>query len=158
MRRITISLDESLARQFDTLAGKHGYQNRSEAVRDLVRQWLETERVETGSASGCVASVSYVYNHHERELAQRLTGHQHEHHDLCLSTLHVHLDHDNCMETVILKGPMPAVQAFANELIAERGVRHGNVHLVPVEMDAVSHKKGHSHVHLLPHIHLRPKT
>lgn len=158
MRRVTISLDESLARQFDALVEQHGYQNRSEAVRDLVRQWLEHERIEAGAASSCVASVTYIYDHHERELTRRLTAHQHEHHDLCLSTLHVHLDHQNCMETAILKGPAAAVQSFANQLVAERGVRHGNVHLVPVEMDLAGHKKGHAHAHLLPHVHLHPKT
>ena len=160
MRRITISLAESLAQQFDKLVGQRGYQNRSEAVRDLVREGLERERVQTDPSGNCVASVTYIYNHHERELAQRMTAHQHAHHDLCLSTMHVHLDHDNCMETVLLKGPSAQVREFANMLIAERGVRHGNVHLVPVEMQFTEHKKGHPHAHphLHPHAHVHPKT
>lgn len=156
MRRITISVEESLAKEFDALIKKRGYQNRSEAVRDLVREGLERERVQADPKGNCIASVTYIYNHHERELAQRMAVHQHEHHDLCLSTMHVHMDHDNCMETVMLKGPSTQVREFANALIAERGVRHGNVHLVPVEMQMTVHKKGHPHLH--PHVHLHPKT
>lgn len=149
MRRITISVDNSLAQQFDDLIERRGYVNRSEAFRDLLRGHLEENRKLTNTATHCVATVTYIYNHHERELASRLTAQQHAHHDMCVSTMHVHLDHDNCLETVILRGAFQQVQAFANILVAENGVRHGNIHIVPVDVRRPS-KSGHQHVHLLP--------
>lgn len=149
MRRITLSLDETLAEQFDAWAERHGYENRSEAFRDLLRGRLESERIDAGQASHCVATVSYVYNHHERRLASRLAGHQHDHHGLSLATLHVHLDHDHCLETMALRGPLKQVQAFGESLIAERGVRHGHLHLVPVALE-ISKLHGEAHVHLSP--------
>lgn len=146
MHRLTISLDESLAEAFDQFVTAHAYQNRSEAVRDLIRNRLEQDQLQAPHGPFCIASVSYVYNHHERELASRLTRLQHDHHDLSMSTLHVHLDHDECMETVVLRGRVEAVRTFADALIAERGVRHGKVNLIPV--DAVVPAPGsHQHVH-----------
>lgn len=149
MRRITLSVDETLADQFDAWASRHGYENRSEAFRDLLRGRLENERIDDDKASHCVATVSYVYNHHERQLASRLAEHQHGHHGLSMATMHVHLDHDTCLETMALRGPLKQVKAFAESLIAERGVRHGNLHLVPVTLE-ISQVRGEAHVHLSP--------
>ena len=147
MRRITISLDDSIAEQFDQLIERRGYENRSEAFRDLLRHHIETERKMTYTALHCVATVSYIYNHHERDLASRLTAAQHDHHDLCVTTTHVHLDHDNCLETIVLRGKFKAVSAFADSLIAQSGVRHGNIHIIPVQVEQPSRSR---HVHLLP--------
>jgi CopG family nickel-responsive transcriptional regulator len=147
MERFTISLDEKLASEFDRLIRERGYLNRSEAVRDMLRGKLETLRVQEQQAKFCVASLSYVYNHHERDLAERLTGLQHDHHDLVVASTHVHLDHDNCLETVMLRGKTEVVRRFADALIAERGVRHGQVNLVPVDAEA---GHGHGHVHSHP--------
>ena len=110
MERITMSIDESLAKEFDALIAKRGYTSRSEAMRDLLRREVEANRVAYEARSYCVANLSYVYNHHERDLAERLTEAQHAHHDLVVSTMHVHLDHDHCLESVILKGPTAAVR------------------------------------------------
>ena len=153
MDRITISLDEDLAREFDRLIESRGYSNRSEAVRDLLRHHLEQARQARDEAPWCVANLSYVYNHHERELAERLTEIQHGHHDLTVATMHAHLDHDNCLESVILKGPTPAVRAFADTLQAERGVRHGALNVVTVDVEGGSarHLKAHGHGHPHPH-------
>lgn len=148
MDRFTISLSPDLAKQFDELIRKKGYKNRSEAVRDLLRNGLETARLERYEALYCVASLSYVYNHHARDLTERLTNLQHEHHHLVLSNMHVHLDHDNCMETVILRGATSAVSDFANLLMAEREVRHGRLNVVPVEMN--ENRELHYHVHTRP--------
>ena len=145
MERFTISLDEKLASEFDRLIRERGYLNRSEAVRDMLRGKLDTLRLEEKQAPFCVASLSYVYNHHERDLAERLTELQHDHHDLVVAATHVHLDHESCLETVMLRGKTEVVRRFADALIAERGVRHGQVNLVPVDMDA-----GHGHVHSHP--------
>lgn len=131
MERFTISLDSDLALAFDGLIRAHGYGNRSEAVRDLLRRELERTRLEKSEAPYCVASLSYVYNHHERQLSERLTDHQHQAHDLVISTMHVHLDHDHCVETLILRGETNAVRHLADSICAERGVRHGQLNLIP---------------------------
>ena len=105
MERFTISLEENLAQQFDQLVVQAGYQNRSEAVRDLLRQKLTEVNLQNDQAEFCVASLSYVFNHHGRDLAERLMQLQHEYHDIVVVTTHVHLDHDNCLETALLRGP-----------------------------------------------------
>ncbi len=151
MERITISLPEELAAEFDRLIAERGYDNRSEAVRDILRAHLDRMREAREADGQCVASMSYVYNHHERELAERLMSLHHAHHDLSVSTMHAHLDHDHCMESVFLKGPVQAVRNFANALAAERGVRHGQLNLVMVELSREhDHGDGKRHVHLKP--------
>lgn len=157
MNRVTISLDDKLLDEFDAYIRHKGYENRSEAIRDLVRQRLERDRLEENRAAHAVACLSYVYNHHQRELASRLTQTQHAHHDLVLSTLHVHLDHENCLEIAVLQGATADVRHLAEATIAETGVRHGNLHLVPAEM--VKSRHGHDR-HDLPHdhTHTHPKT
>ncbi|MBI5331313.1 MAG: nickel-responsive transcriptional regulator NikR [Betaproteobacteria bacterium] len=154
MERITISLDETLAQEFDDLIRTRGYGNRSEAVRDMIRAELEKHRLQTEQAPHCVASLSYVYDHHERRLAERLTDMQHHAHDLVVSSMHVHLDHDHCLESLFLRGPTGAVRAFAESLSAERGVRHGQLNLVPVAMDQASHP----HRLISGHLHSRPRS
>ncbi len=143
MERITISLEEDLLAAFDELVGRAGYENRSEAVRDLVRHRLEEERLAGDPSARALACVSYVYNHHQRELARRLTGAQHLHHHLTLSTLHVHLDDENCLEVMLLQGAADSVRDFAQATIAQRGVRHGNIHMVPSDLSAPSHRHDH---------------
>lgn len=143
--RFTISLDAQLAKQFDRFIRAKGYGNRSEAVRDILRQQLESHRLTAEKAPFCVASLSYIYNHHERDLAERVTAFQHDHHDICVSTMHAHLDHETCIETVILRGPTEDVRQFAERLMAERGVRHGSVNLVPVDVKTGRHTHVHSH-------------
>lgn len=141
MRRVTLSLDNRLADEFDKWAERHQYATRSEAFRDLLRGRLETETIDQGGQQECAATVSFVYDHHERQLASRLTQIQHAHHDICLSTLHVHLDHDNCLETTVLRGPMDTVLSFAQAMIAESGVRHGKIMLVPLPAQGHSHAR-----------------
>jgi len=160
MERITISLDADLAAEFDRLIAERGYRNRSEAMRDVLRAHIEQARQQRGEATHCVASLSYVYNHHERDLAERLTALQHGRHDLTVATLHAHLDHENCLESVILRGPTAAVRDFSDALIAERGVRHGQLNLIDVELDS---GRGHHHGYKPAgrsqgHVHLKPKT
>jgi len=155
MQRMTMSLDEALAEEFDELVKERGYQNRSEAVRDLMRHAVEERRLEKNQSKHCVANLSFIYNHHERALAERLTEAQHTHHDLVVSTMHVHLDHENCLESVMLKGPTRTVRTFADQVRAERGVRFGNLNLVSVDAGDAHHGEGgHSHKghsHLSPH-------
>ena len=91
MERFTISLDEKLANAFDSLIKERGYATRSEAVRDILRHHLQQSAEKRSTKGICVANLSYVYNHHERDLAERLTGIQHAHHDLTISSMHAHL-------------------------------------------------------------------
>ena len=154
MRRLTISVDDDLADAFDLLVSRKGYVNRSEAFRDLVRKELGDAELSSGKAEWCVATLSYIYDHHERQLANRLTQLQHDHHDVAVAAQHIHLDHDNCLETVILKGRITEVRACADAIISQTGVRHGNIHVVPVSMDS---EDGHSHAHN-HHTHMHPKN
>ncbi|EIT68739.1 MULTISPECIES: nickel-responsive transcriptional regulator NikR [Hydrocarboniphaga] len=148
MQRYTISLEDSLAEKFDEWIRKHRYENRSEAVRDLLRNRLGEEALGETIASGeCVACVSYTYDHHQRELGRRLTEDQHAHYDLAVSTLHVHLDADQCLEVTLLRGEVGRVREQAEGMIAERGVQHGKVNLVPVSASKGHHHHGHSHHH-----------
>lgn len=151
MKRLTMSLDDELADAFEALVRARGYQNRSEAFRDLLRQDLGSTRLREHPDGPCVATLSYVYHHHHRQLALRLTDLQHDHHELTVSTMHAHLDHDHCIETVILRGRTAAVRAFAESVIAQPGVSHGQLHLVPM---ALQHAHGHDH--LVPATAARP--
>jgi CopG family transcriptional regulator, nickel-responsive regulator len=139
MERITISIDDQLALRFDALIARRGYGSRSEAVRDLVREALELERQQHDDDTLSFGVLTYVYNHHERELASRITRAQHEHHHLALSTLHVHVDPDNCLESVVLRGPTRALRSFSDALCASTGVRHGHLQLLPGELTGAGH-------------------
>lgn len=153
--RFTISLEDKLGERFDHFIQDRSYKNRSEAVRDLIRDKLEKESLVNEDATDCVGTLTYIYNHHERDLSRRLAESQHQAHDLCISTLHVLLDHDNCMETVVLRGKVKDVSSFAEKTISQPGVRHGQIYIVPVMIDHVMHShdgsnKGHTHTHVTP--------
>ena len=154
MERITMSIDEGLAREFDALVAKRGYSGRSEAMRDLLRREVEANRATDDKKGACVANLSYVYDHHQRRLSERLTEAQHAEHDLVVATTHVHLDHANCLESVILKGPTARVRAFAEAIQSERGVRHGHLSIVTVDTGdqhaGLKFRPHHGHMHLIP--------
>ncbi|MDM0043257.1 nickel-responsive transcriptional regulator NikR [Variovorax dokdonensis] len=166
MQRFTISLDDNLAHQFDEFIAARGYVNRSEAVRDLIRSRLGDESIagtqgpqaagrKTG-ASWCVASVSYVFDHHEQTVTSRLLDLQHDHHDLVVSSLHTHLDHHHCMESVVLRGPTAAVRACADAVVALRGVRHGQVNLIPLDADGQGPHRHDESGGVGRHVHFKP--
>jgi CopG family nickel-responsive transcriptional regulator len=152
MQRVTITLDDDLMADLDRIIAARGYQNRSEAIRDLARAGLEQAALEVARTRNSVAALVYVYDHHARDLPRRLTQEFHDHHNLSQATLHVHLDEASCLEVTVLKGRGAEVQAFADHVIAERGVRHGHVVYVPApegmtQAHAHSHGQGHSHAH-----------
>ena len=149
MQRVTITLDDDLMADLDRIIAARGYQNRSEAIRDLARSGLEQAAVEVADSRPCVAALVYVYDHEARELPKRLTQEFHHHHDLSQATLHVHLDEDSCLEVTVLKGRGAEVQAFANHVIAERGVRPGHVVYLPAPAGTI-HSHGHGHTHRRP--------
>lgn len=154
MERFTISLSDDLAHQFDALLRKRGYQNRSEAVRDMLRNELASASISSQEASHCIAALSYIYNHKARDLAERIAQMQHANHDIVISVMHVRVDHENCMETLLLKGSTTDITQFANTLMAESEVRHGQLNRVPVEIDEGHvHENRHEarhHVHAIP--------
>ena len=150
MQRVTVTLDDDLVAELDRFQNARGYQNRSEALRDLTRAGLQQAH-EQGGEGACVAALVYVYDHETRALARRLASAQHDHHDLSVATLHVHLDHDSCLEVAVLRGERGEVRHFSQHVIAERGVRHGRLVMVPVDVSAQAHAHGdgpaHSHAH-----------
>lgn len=152
MQRITITLDDELVTALDRIIDLCGYQNRSEAIRDLARAGMAELQKQADDREASVAALVYVYDHQERELAKRLTGSFHDHHDLSVASLHVHLDHDSCLEVTVLKGRGAEVQKFADHIIAERGVRHGHVVYLPAD-GAHSHGRGATHSHAHGHRH-----
>jgi len=145
MQRVTITIGDDLVAEIDAFMTGRGYANRSEAIRDLARSGLSQSSLEVARGHDCVATLSYVYDHEERELPKRLTRDFHAHHDLAQATLHVHLDHDSCLEVTVLKGRSTDVKAFADHVIAERGVRHGHIAYMPADAGGHSHDHDHRH-------------
>ena len=151
LTRFGVSLEDELLDQFDKLINKKNYPNRSEALRDLIRQELVAQEWQENKE--IAGAITLIFDHHKRELVNKLTEIQHDFQKIIISTQHIHLDHDNCLETVILKGLIADVQEFADSIMAVRGVRHGNLHMVAVEEETTSH----SHDGRI-HSHSKPKT
>jgi CopG family nickel-responsive transcriptional regulator len=146
MQRITISLPDTLGEAIDAYRHERGYETRSEAMRDLVREGIERWQQERTEAAVCVANLSYVFDRRVRALPQRLAEMQHARHDLVIASTAVRLDHFHTMETVLLRGETQAVRAFADQLRAERGVRSGSINLLTVQAHD-HHEHGHDHDH-----------
>jgi CopG family nickel-responsive transcriptional regulator len=126
LSRVSISLEAPLLEAFDQLIAAKGYATRSEAIRDLIRDRLIREGAKSRLGE-LVAVVSMVYDHHARELAARLIDKQHHHHDVVVSTLHVHLGARHCLEVSVLRGVAREVTHLADELLAIKGVLHGEI-------------------------------
>ncbi len=124
--RFGVSVDEELLGKFDDMNEKKGFGNRSEAIRDLIREKLVTEEwAETDNET--VGVFSIVYDHHQNELSQILNSLQHNYLDIIVSSTHIHIDHHNCLEVIILKGECYRIKAITNRLSAERGIKHGKL-------------------------------
>jgi CopG family nickel-responsive transcriptional regulator len=126
LARFGISIDDRLLKRFDDLIADKGYVNRSEAIRDLIRNAL-VEDAWAREDEETVGTVTLVYNHHTRDLADKLTEQQHSHHEAIISALHVHLDAHHCLEVVVVKGKAKSVKRLADELIGTKGVKHGKL-------------------------------
>lgn len=124
--RFGVSLNEKLLKEFDRFIASKGYTNRSEAIRDLIREKLVEREWETGEKE-TVGTITIVYDHETRELLEKLTHFQHQHLDLIISTTHVHLDEHNCLEVLIVKGKGKKIKDIANKLISTKGVKHGKL-------------------------------
>lgn len=124
--RFGVSITDDLLHRFDRLIGDKGYVNRSEAIRDLIRNALVEDDLSHGDEEA-IGTISMVYDHHTRDLADKLTEHQHSHHKEIISALHIHLDHHHCLEVVVAKGHAQEVKRLADELIGTKGVKHGRL-------------------------------
>lgn len=125
LKRFTISIEQELLDDFDTYMQQHQYKNRSEAIRDLIRErFVQNEWAADKDVMGV---ISLVYDHHKPQVQEKITALQHEYHHQIVSTTHVHMDHDNCLEVIIIRGKAEEVQALADNLLALRGVRYGNL-------------------------------
>jgi CopG family nickel-responsive transcriptional regulator len=125
--RFGISIPQKLSRQFDEYLKKKNYTSRSEGIRDLIRKALIQEEIEQNVE--VVAVVSLLYNHHKRELSERLIELQHSKNQIVLSSTHIHLDHHNCIEVIIMRGLSQDVKRLADTLIATKGVKHGTIEM-----------------------------
>ncbi len=123
--RFGVSLDDELLKKFDLYIKEKNYSNRSEAFRDLIRQELIKKEWDTGK--DVAGAITLVYNHHQRELLNKITDLQHDFQGVIISTQHVHLDHDNCLEIVAVKGGSREVRKLAEMLKAIKGVKHGTL-------------------------------
>ncbi|NOX46111.1 MAG: nickel-responsive transcriptional regulator NikR [Chlorobi bacterium] len=125
VKRFGVSLEEGFLTELDRLVEKHGFPNRSQAIRFLIKKFsVEDEWEGNEEVAGAIV---FVYDHHKRELQTRSTDIQHGFHHLILSVQHVHLDHDNCLETIAVKGKADELNKLANRLFALKGVKHGEL-------------------------------
>lgn len=127
--RFGVSLAEELLAEFDALISRKGYASRSEAIRDLLRDYLAEEAWRAGRGAA-VGTVTLVYDHHVPDLQEKLTALQHEGADVVVSSLHVHLDRHRCLEVLVVRGRADEIRALADRLIGARGVKHGKLTLV----------------------------
>ncbi len=124
--RFGISLEDSLLERFDNNIKRKGYTNRSEAIRDLIRDSLVAEDWESSSEE-MVGTITIIYSHETRELTDTLTDLQHHYYTSIISTMHIHLDEHNCLEATVVKGKARDLKAIADRLIGTKGVKHGRL-------------------------------
>ncbi|HEY3739037.1 MAG TPA: nickel-responsive transcriptional regulator NikR [Bryobacteraceae bacterium] len=139
LARIGVALESDLLEEFDRLIERRGYSSRSEAFRDMIRGELNQMQV-SSPEQHVIGTLTIIYDHNVRQLSEKLTGMQHEHHHEIVSTLHVHLDHDRCLEVLVLRGRAVGVQQIADRLVATKGVMQGRLTLAAADPE-------HAHPH-----------
>lgn len=153
--RFGISIDADLLAKFDAQITDKGYGNRSEAIRDLIRDNLVKKEWETDSE--IIGTITLLYDHHTRDLSQNMTHIQHSVPGEIRSVLHIHLDHHNCLEVLVVQGPGHVVQSLADQLISLRGVKHGKLTATTtgalISAKTGHHAKGQEHSHDYDHGH-----
>ena len=135
VERIGVSLDKKLLSKFDDLITKQGYQSRSEAIRDLIRQQLSSERLSNPQARA-VAAVVLVYDHHATMVPQKLIDLQHSHLLQAISSLHVHLNEHDCLEVIVLRGRIGRINKVAENIVSTKGVKLGRINIVATEYES----------------------
>jgi CopG family nickel-responsive transcriptional regulator len=145
LSRTGVSLDEDLLKDFDRLIAKRGYQNRSEAFRDLIREALLAEIVDSNKP--VVGTLTLVYDHHVPNLSEKLTDAQHSAGAMILAATHIHLDHHYCLEVIIMRGRSKDLRALADSILVLRGVELGKLVLTNSGNELKSKKHSHPHPH-----------
>lgn len=152
--RFGVAMEAPLLAAFDAIVDERGG-TRSELLRDLVR--AEVTKARLRDSVNAVATVTLVYDHHVRDLTERLTEFQHALGDRVRSTLHIHLDHDHCLEVIVLRGPSDVLKRAADRLLATRGVKHGGMEMVADDTPATKSPATHVHEHAPGHPHEHPR-
>lgn len=151
MQRITVALDDDLVAAVDRVAEMRGYAGRSEAMRDLLRRGLAEVRRQLDPDLACIATLTFVAEAGVRELGQRLAAIQQQRHDLILTQVQVPLDHEASLHTIVARGRMAEVLAFADALATQRGIRHDHLSIIPARIEVGTHCHGqvrHPHEHI----------
>jgi CopG family nickel-responsive transcriptional regulator len=151
LSRFGVSVEEELLQSFDQLINGQGYANRSEALRDLMRDALVKSKLETSPETGeALGSLTLVYDHHATELNDKMNEIQHDHHNLVVSVLHVHVSHDDCMEVIVLRGAIREIRSLSDALLSLKGVKHGKLFVTLPAQEITGRKaaaNGHAHRH-----------
>jgi len=149
--RFGVSIEEELLKRFDEEIDKKGYSNRSEAIRDLIRDQIVEEEWSSGEET--VGTITIVYDHHTHDLSANLTHIQHSFEGEIKSVLHIHLDHHNCLEVLVVAGKGRLLQQFADQLVSIKGVKHGKLTMTTTGQSLSSKQDIHEHEHTHPHHH-----
>ncbi len=153
--RFGVSIENDLLESFDRLIAERGYENRSEALRDMIRDALVQSRIETDNRE-VLGSLTLVYDHHANNLTEQMADIQHERHELVVSVMHAHVSHDDCLEMIMLRGKYLEVQALSNALLSLKGVKHGKLFVTLPANDIAKTRKStkkHNHKHSHSHKH-----
>ncbi|MBM3704893.1 MAG: nickel-responsive transcriptional regulator NikR [Actinobacteria bacterium] len=126
LKRFGISIEGSLLEKFDAYIAANNYRNRSEAIRDLIRKEFVQEEW-SKSAETVAGAIVMVYDHHRRDVVERLLDIQHDYNKFIVSSQHIHLDHDNCLEIIVVKGKMTEISGLASKLKSIKGVKHASL-------------------------------
>jgi CopG family nickel-responsive transcriptional regulator len=135
--RFSVSLPPKLLEQFDKMSGEKGYDNRSLAIADMIRDRLVEHRQKFGDEE-IAGTITLVYDHHKQHVQEALTDIQHDHHDVIIATMHAHLDHHNCLEVLLVRGNAAVIKQIADALIAAKGVKHGKLTVTTTGRDLPS--------------------
>jgi CopG family nickel-responsive transcriptional regulator len=127
--RFGVSIEQDLLENYDRLTNERGYATRSEALRDLIRDALIQQKIETQNEIEALGSLTLVYDHHARNLAQEMGEIQHQFHENILSVMHLHVSHDDCLEIIALRGIVSEISALANALLSLKGIKNGKLFL-----------------------------
>ncbi|AQT67017.1 Putative nickel-responsive regulator [Anaerohalosphaera lusitana] len=146
IQRIGISLEGSLLDKFDELIHEKNYPNRSEAVRDLIREKLSGEKLQDPETEA-VAAVHLVYDHHQTQLTEKLIRIQHSHLLKTISSMHVHIGHHECLEVILLRGKVREITRLGDQIVSLKGVTYGKINLIAAEefLSEEEHSHGHDH-------------
>jgi len=152
--RFGVSAEEELLQNFDRLIAAQGYANRSEALRDLMRDAMVKSRLEDTPETGEVlGSLTLVYDHHAGDLSEKMSALQHDYFDHIVSVMHVHISQDDCMEVIVLRGELSQIRSLADSILSLKGVKHGKLFVTLPGREIIKEQNAAHHAHLSDHPH-----